>query len=142
MCGSCQKLGLKAVVQIGGVVGNFVGQVDELRLQRRPQVQQVLRQLRMLGRAVIVRVLDDAFTHLERQIQSAKLGVAQLHFFHRAQRLQVVIEELALLPHQQVERTLAGMPERRMTDVVHQRQRLGQIDVQIELRRRWCARSA
>ena len=46
-----------------------------------------------------------------------------------------MVEELAMLAHQQVERALAGVPERRMSNVVHQRQRLGQIYIQVELRR-------
>ena len=129
-----QQLGLEAIVKVGGVVGNLVGQIDELRLQRRPQIEQVFGQLGMLGGAVIVRVLDDALADFEGQVQAAKLRVAQLHLLDRAQRLQVVVEELAMLAHQQVERALAGVPERRMPDVVHQRQRLGQVDIQVELR--------
>ena len=96
----------------------------------------------MFGLAVIVRVLDDAFANFERQVQAGKFGIAQLHIFHGAQRLQVVVEELAVAPHQEVERALAGMSEGRMADVVNQRQRLDQIDIQIERARRWCARSA
>ena len=79
-----------------------------------------------------MRVLDDPFAHLEGQVQPVKLRVTQLHLFHRPQRLQIVVEELAMLPHQQVQRALACVTERRMPDVVYQRQRLHQIDIQIE----------
>ena len=36
-----QQLRFVAVVQIGGAVGDLVGQVDELRFQRRPLIEQV-----------------------------------------------------------------------------------------------------
>ena len=43
-----QQARFVAVVQVGGVVSNLVGQVDELRLQRRPLVEQILGQFGML----------------------------------------------------------------------------------------------
>src|SRR5208283_5506934 len=49
-----------------------------------------------------------------------------------AQRLEVVVEELAVLPHQQIERAFARVAKRRMSDVVNQRKRLDEIDVQVE----------
>jgi len=36
-------VGFVAVVEIGGVVGKLVRDVDELRLQRRTRVEQILR---------------------------------------------------------------------------------------------------
>ena len=89
----------------------------------------------ILAAAVIVRMLDDAFAHFEGQIQSAKGGVAQLEVFDDAQRVQVVIEEEAVRAHGGVERFLSGVAERRMADVVHQGERLDQVDIQAELRR-------
>ena len=35
----------KAVVEIGGVVGDFVGQIDELRFERRPLVKTDIRRV-------------------------------------------------------------------------------------------------
>ena len=40
----------KRVVQIGRVVGNFVDQIDELRFERRPLVEQIFRELGKLPR--------------------------------------------------------------------------------------------
>ena len=86
----------------------------------------------MLGGAVVVRVLDDALAHLEGQVETAELGVAKLEVFDDAQRLQVVVEELAVTLHAGIEGALSGVPERRMPDVMHQRQGLDEIDVQVE----------
>ena len=97
-------------------------------------MEQVFSQFGVFGFAVIVRVLDDALANLERQIQAREIGIPQLQIFHGAQRLQVVIEELAVAAHQEVQRALAGVSKRRMADVVDQSQRLDQIDIQVERR--------
>ena len=57
-------------------------------------------------------------------------GVALLEVFDDAQRVQVVVEEVAVFAHGAVERLLAGVAEGRMPDVVHQGKSLGEIDVQ------------
>ena len=45
-------------------------------------------------------------------------------------RLCAVVLEAAVRRHQAVERALAGMPERRVAEVVRQRDRLGEVLVQ------------
>ena len=75
-------------------------------------------------------MLDDAFADLEGQVQSGKPGVALLEALHNAQRVQVVVEAVAEALHLAVQRLLAGMRERRMADIVGQRQGLGQVLVQ------------
>ena len=40
-----QQVGFIAVIEIGGVVGDFVGQIDELRFERRTLVEQIFGQL-------------------------------------------------------------------------------------------------
>jgi hypothetical protein len=40
----CEQARFVAIVQIGGVVGNLVGQVDELRFERRALVEQIFGQ--------------------------------------------------------------------------------------------------
>ena len=118
-------MGFVAVVEVGGVVADFVGQVDELGFERRTLIEQVLGQLRMLRCVVIARVLDDAFADFEREVQAAKGGVALLEIFDDAQGVQVVVEEEAMIAHGGVERFFAGVAEGRMAEVVHQRQRFG-----------------
>ena len=77
-------------------------------------------------------MLDDAFAHLEREIEAGKIQIAPLELFDDAQRVQIVIEAVAEGLQQFVEPPLPGMPKRRMPDVVHQRQRLGQIRVEVQ----------
>ena len=129
----CQQVGFIAVIEIGGVVGNFVGQIDELGFERRPLIEQVLRQFGKLLRRVVVRVLDDAFAHFKGQIQAAKAGIADLEILDNAQRVQIVIEEKSVLPHGGVQRFFSGMAKGRMSDVVHQGEGLHQIHVQPKL---------
>ena len=38
----CEQVGFVAIVEIGGVVGDFVGEIDQLRFERRTLVEQVL----------------------------------------------------------------------------------------------------
>src|SRR5580704_1229898 len=49
--------------------------------------------------------------------------------------MQVVVKEIAVLAHGNVESFFAGVAEGRMTDIMDQSQRLDQIDVQAELSR-------
>ena len=130
-----EQMGFVAVVEVGGVVADFVGQVDELGFERRALVEQILGEFRMLRRIIVARVFDDALAHFESQIQPAKGGVALLEIFHDAQSVQVVVEEKAVGAHGGVQSLLAGVAKRRMAQVMHQRERFGQIDVEIE-----CAR--
>ena len=81
-----QHAGRKRVVQVRRIVGYFVGQVDQLRLQRRPQAGQVRLQFRALPGPEVARVLDDPLPHLERQVQSGKARVALLEDLHDPQR--------------------------------------------------------
>ncbi len=46
--GDFEQPGLHAIVEVGREVGDLVGEVDDLRLERRPLIEKVLRQLRML----------------------------------------------------------------------------------------------
>ena len=125
-------MGFIAVVEVGRVVRDFVGQVDELCFERRPLIEQILGELWVLFRIVIVRVLDDAFAHLESQVQAAKGRVALLEIFDDAKGVQIVVEVESVLAHGRVERLLAGVAEGRMADVVNESQRFGEINVEAE----------
>src|SRR5260370_9421520 len=67
-----EKLRFEGIIDVRGVVGNFVDPVDELPFERRPQIQQVFVELRKFRRAPIARRLDDAFPNFNREIQAAK----------------------------------------------------------------------
>ena len=70
------EVGFEAVIEIGGVVGNFVGQIDELRFEWRTLVEQIFGELGKLACRIVVGMLDDAFANFKSKIEAAKGGVA------------------------------------------------------------------
>ena len=65
------------------------------------------------------------------QVEAVESGVAALQLGHDAQRLGVVVEATTA-GHQRVEHLLAGVSERRVTEVVGERDRLGEILVEVQ----------
>src|SRR6266404_4472905 len=127
-----EKLGFQSVVEIGGVVGNFIDPVDELRLEGRAQIEEVFGKLRKFRCGIVARVFDDAFANFKTEIQAGKIEVALFELLDDAQRVQIVIEMAAVRAHQFVELSLAGMPERRMADVVDESESFGELGVQAQ----------
>ena len=121
-----------SVVQVGGVVGGFVRQVDQLRLQRRTQPRQIFIHLGILARLKIAGMLHDSLAHFKRQIQSGKARIAMFEVFHDAQGVQVVLEIFAEAAHLAVEFLFAGMRERGMSNVVRQGERFREFLVQVQ----------
>ncbi len=122
---------LEPVVDVVMVVGDLVDEVDHLRFERRLQVRLVVREL---GRDLDVdrrRVLGDSLAHLPGQVQAGKGRVAILEMLDDAQRLPVVVEA-AVVDHQAVEDLFTEVPERRVPQVVGQRQRLDQVLVEAQ----------
>ena len=74
-------------------------------------------------------MLENAFARLERQVQAVKLGVALLQVIDHTQALQVVLKA-AKVGHAGVERVLAGVAKRRVTQVVRQRDGFNQVFVE------------
>ena len=91
-----EDAGVEAVVEIGGQVGDFVGQIDELGFERRELVEEVFGQLGVGGGGVVVGVLDDAFADAKGQVEAAKAGIALLKPGDDAQGVQVVVEAQAV----------------------------------------------
>jgi len=129
----CEQAGFVTVVEISGVVADFVGEVDQLRFEGWALIQKILGEFGMICRLVVVRMLDDAFADFESQIESAEGGVAQFEVFDDTERVQVVVEGKSMLTHGCVESLFSGVAEGRMADVVDQGQRLDQVAVQSEL---------
>ncbi len=125
---------VEAVVEVGGQVGNLVGQIDQLGLQRRKLAEKILGQLGVAGQIVVARVLHNPLADGQRQIQPAKGRIALLEPGDDAQRVQVVVEAEAVRAKGAVEGLLAGMAEGRMPEVVRQRKRLGQLRIQPQRR--------
>ena len=77
-------------------------------------------------------MFDDAFADFEGEIESLEIEIALFEFFDNAKRVQVVIEVAAVQAHQFVQLALPGMAERRMANVVDQRQRFGKLRIQAQ----------
>jgi len=73
-------------------------------------------------------VLDEPCQRRLGQIEAVEPGVMPLEFGHDAQGVAIVVEA-AVLGHAGVERVLAGMPERRVAEIVAKRDCLRQIVV-------------
>jgi hypothetical protein len=71
-------------------------------------------------------VLHQPLQRLPGQIETVKSRIPALQLGDDAQRLRVVIEA-AEAADRGLECALAGMAERRMTEIVRQRQRLGEV---------------
>ncbi len=123
---------LEAVVEIGRVVGDFVDQIDELRFERRPFIEQVFGELRKFRGGIVPRMLDDSLAHLERKIQPREIEIALLELLDDAERVEIMIEAAAVLAHARIEPAFARVAEWRMPDIVHQRESLGEVGIEIE----------
>ena len=86
----------------------------------------------MFGGLVVARVLDDALTDTEGEIEPGMRGVALLELLDDAEGMQVVVEAQAVFAHGRVERALACVAERRMADIVDQREGLAKVFVEVE----------
>ena len=144
-----KQIGAQAVVDVMGVIGDVIRQRGHLRFRARlrPQLQVLdfvvgedRRRHAALGIAADRRagavgeravVLDQAFQRFPGEIEPVEGGIAALQLGDDAQRLRVVIEA-AEAAERLVERALAGMAERRMAEIVRQRQRLGEVLVAAE----------
>src|SRR5271156_5154812 len=119
-----------AIVEVGGVVGDFVDQVDESSFERWALVEEVFGKFGMFGRVVVARMLDDSFADFEGEIEPRKIQVALLEMFDDVERVQIVIEALAEFAQAQVELFFSGVAERRMANVMDQRESFGEIGIQ------------
>ncbi len=130
-----------AVVHVVHVVGHLVGQVDELRFERRLAAgQEAVRDAAGLGAlqplGVGARtVLEDAFARFEAQVQAVEARQPLLELVHHAQALQVVLEAV-VRAHALVQRILPSVAEGRVAEVVRERDRLAQVFVERERARR------
>jgi hypothetical protein len=112
---------VEAVLDVVLVVRGRVGEVDGLRLEAR--VSRPRRELRGPRRFTLV--LEQRLTHLARQVQPGILGRAALEHVHHPQHLRVVAKAAVPL-HQPVQRELTPVSERRVPDVVCERERFAQ----------------
>ncbi len=126
----------QAVLEVVRLLRDFVGPVHELRLGRAARLgPQALAKFEREGkRDAPRRVLPDALADVVGQVQ-ARLVVALLEPVHHAHGLEVVLEAAGLrmaLAEQPVEHVLAGVTERRVPEIVPERDRFGEVLVQAE----------
>jgi hypothetical protein len=127
-----EDAGAQPVVEIGGEVGDFVGHVDELRLDGRELVQKEVRQLRVVRGGVVAGVLDNAFAHAEGEVEAAKGDITLLEPRDDAEGVQVVVEAQAECLERVVQSLFSGVAEGRVADVVGQGQGLCQLHIQAQ----------
>src|ERR1700722_17305046 len=77
-------------------------------------------------------MFDDSFANFKRQIEAWKIQITLLELLDESQRLQIVIEAVAMRPQQFIKFALARVAERRGADVVHERQSFGEIGVELQ----------
>src|SRR5450631_4862281 len=70
-----EKAGFQGVVEVGGVVGDFVDAIDELGFERRAKVEEIFGKVGKILLAIIARMLDDAFANFEGQVEAGKIHI-------------------------------------------------------------------
>jgi ribose transport system substrate-binding protein len=127
-----ENAGLQSVVEIGGEVSDLIGEVDELGFERRPQGKKILCEIGVVGSRIVAGVLDDAFAKGEGEVEPAVGCIALLEPGDDAQGVQIVIEGEAVRSQNTIEGFFSRVTERRMTDIVGQRESLGEISIEAE----------
>ena len=127
---------VQAIVDIVIVIGDVIGNRRHLRLERRPGRQLERPGLIDLGQRPVhlpdgAVVLGQAFERFPGQIQAIVLAIGRFEARQGPQAMGVVIEP-AMRLERGVERILAGVAERRMADVMRQRQCFGQVLVEAQ----------
>src|SRR2546423_14082785 len=79
--GKVEELGFEGIVNIRGVVSNFVDPVDELRFQGRGQIEKGFFELPKFRAGINRRMLYDFFANLKRKNQTGKIERAILGLF-------------------------------------------------------------
>jgi len=122
----------ETVFEVGAQVCYLVGKVDELGLERRELFQEVFGEFRIALRRIIAGVLDDAFTDTKGKIESAKGRIALFEARDDAKGMEIVIEGQMMDTKGLVESVFAGVAKWRMTDVMDERESLGEGRVEAE----------
>ena len=103
-----------------------------MRFERRPKIEIIRRETGILRDRVIPRMLDDSLADAKREIQTSMRCISLLEVLADAQCMKVVVETKSMAFETLIEGSLASMPKRRVTNVVHKRQSLDQIFIKPE----------
>ena len=129
-----EELRFARIIEVRGVVSNFIDAIDELTFERRAKFEQIFGKVREFRGSVIVRMLDDAFANLEGEIQAGKIEIGTLKLFDDAKRLKIVIEARPVGAHQLVELVFSSVAEGRMPDVMDEGESFGKFRIKAERR--------
>ena len=66
------------------------------------------------------------------RFRPGEIEIALLELFENIERVEIVVEVLAVRAHAQIELLFAGVAEGRMADVVREGQRFGEIGIQMQ----------
>jgi len=129
----CQR---QPVLEVVRLLRNLIGPVHELRLERPARLEpETVPKVERKGKGPLPdRVLEDPLPNVVCEVQT-RLVVAFLQTVHDPDRLVVVLEASGVrvaLPQKAVEDSLARVAERSVTQIVAERDRLGQVLVQEE----------
>ena len=117
------------------VVGDFIGQIGQLRFQGRLRaVDEALGHGPQFARMRQRAVFQNAFARLEHQVQAVKGAVVLFQRIDHAQALQVVLEAAVRL-HALIEHVLAHVAEWRVAQVMRQGDGFHQIFIQAQVAR-------
>jgi hypothetical protein len=110
--------GVEAVVEVGGKVGDFVGEVDQLGFEGGIEIEEIGGELGMRGGRVVARVLNDAFAHSQREIKSAECGITLFKPGDDPESMEVVVEAERVMVQSLIKRLFTGVAEGRVAYVV------------------------
>jgi len=127
-----EQAGLYAVVEVGGEVGDLVGEVNQLGFDRGALIEEVAGEFGMLIGAVVARMLDDTLANAKGEIEATVGGVALLEVFDYAEGVDVVVEAAAVSAEAGIEGALASVAEGGMANVVDQSESFGKVLIEAE----------
>jgi len=122
---------LESIINVMIIIGNLIGQIDNLRFERRSPARIKCRFCQRTRLVVIRGMLDNSFAGLPTEIETIKIRIAVLKDVDYSQRLTVMLKSTVIL-HQSVEDRLSSVTKRRMTQIVGEGQSFYQIFIKLQ----------
>ena len=77
-------------------------------------------------------MFDDAFADFESEVQAGIFEIALFELFDDVERVEIVVEAVAVFAHALVELLFAGVTEGRVADIVDQRESFDEIGIELQ----------
>jgi hypothetical protein len=123
-----QQSGIKAVIKVMTVVGNFVGKIGDLGFQRWLMTRE---SFSARGDPKVGLMFRQSLPHLPGEVQSGKIRILPLQFLHHPQALSIVLESILPL-HEAIQRVFPLVSKGRVTQVMGQRNGFRQVLIQAQ----------